>query len=67
VTRVDHYRTVKPGVDTFITGRFIAMVEMDRKHRFRMDLFSRSNHRFEHAFIRIASSAFGNLDDEKRL
>src|ERR1700724_3824224 len=67
VTRVDHYRTVKSGINTFVAGRFIPVVQMDCKHCVRMDLFGRSNHRLEHAFIRIASSAFRNLNDEWRL
>jgi hypothetical protein len=32
-----------------------------------MNLFGRPNHRLEHALVRIAASALGNLDDERCL
>src|ERR1700732_258413 len=32
VTRVDHYRTVKSGINTFVAGRFIPVVQMDRPY-----------------------------------
>src|SRR4051794_13574978 len=64
VTRIDHYRTVKSGLNALIASLFIPVIQMDGKYCIRMDLFGGSNHRLEHAFVRIASGTFRNLDDE---
>src|SRR6266404_4525559 len=67
VTRIDHYRAVKLGVNAFVAGRFIPVVQMDCKDRVWMNLFGCSNDRLEHAFVCIASGAFRNLDDKRCL
>src|SRR5690349_2095821 len=64
VRRVDHDRTVEAAGYTIVTSLFIAVIEMYGENSFREDITSRTDNGFEHTFIRIFTSAFGDLDDE---
>src|SRR5207248_316645 len=58
VTGINHNRTVKTGVYAIVTSLFIAMIKMDGENGVWKNLFGRSNHSFEHTFIRVAPGPF---------
>ena len=57
---------VKAAVDAVHTGRFITMVEMNRKNRFRENLIRGADHCFQHPLVSISPGTFGYLDDKRR-
>ncbi len=59
VTGINHHRAVEAGRDAVVTGRLVAVVEMDRKNRLREDFLGGADHRFEIAFVGVFPRARG--------
>ena len=57
VARVDHDRTVEPGVDAIVAGFLVAMVKMDGENSFGKHLFGGPDHRFQHPLVGILPGA----------
>jgi hypothetical protein len=61
---VDHDRAVDAALDAVHAGRFVAVVQVDGEHGVGEDLVGRLEHDLEHPFMRVRTSALGDLDDE---
>ena len=64
---VDHHGAVEARVDAVVAGLLVTVIQVHGEDRVGEDLVRGADDRLEHALVRVAARALGNLDDEGRL